>query len=134
MISCGHGAACYAVVQTLMGVWRRKLALAMGGGVCYTVGAPCLHAQAYASAVVQATSALDSESEKVVQAALNRLMAQRTTLVIAHRLSTIVGADDIVGAQCSLRRRGSALTAHYRKKRPAIDSKSFETCVSSARR
>ena len=46
---------------------------------------------------VQATSALDSESEKLVQAALNRLMANRTTLVIAHRLSTIVGADNIVG-------------------------------------
>ena len=37
----------------------------------------------------QATSALDSESEKLVQEALNRIMAERTTLVIAHRLSTI---------------------------------------------
>lgn len=44
----------------------------------------------------EATSALDSESEKLVQDALERLMAQRTTLVIAHRLSTIRKADRIV--------------------------------------
>lgn len=41
----------------------------------------------------EATSALDSESEKVVQQALDRLMANRTTLIIAHRLSTIRNAD-----------------------------------------
>jgi subfamily B ATP-binding cassette protein MsbA len=44
----------------------------------------------------EATSSLDSESEKEVQAALNRLMTNRTTLVIAHRLSTIADADRIV--------------------------------------
>jgi subfamily B ATP-binding cassette protein MsbA len=41
----------------------------------------------------EATSALDTESERQVQAALNKLMAGRTTLVIAHRLSTVTGAD-----------------------------------------
>ena len=41
----------------------------------------------------EATSALDSESEHLVQQALDRLMADRTTLVIAHRLSTIKNAD-----------------------------------------
>lgn len=44
----------------------------------------------------EATSALDSESERAVQAALDTLMEQRTTLVIAHRLSTIEKADLIV--------------------------------------
>ncbi|MFO1418919.1 MAG: lipid A export permease/ATP-binding protein MsbA [Methylotetracoccus sp.] len=43
----------------------------------------------------EATSALDAESERHVQAALDVLMRNRTTLVIAHRLSTIQGADRI---------------------------------------
>ncbi len=43
----------------------------------------------------EATSALDTESERQVQAALKRLMANRTTLVIAHRLSTVADADII---------------------------------------
>ncbi len=43
----------------------------------------------------EATSALDSESEAQVQAALNKLMHDRTVLVIAHRLSTIREADRI---------------------------------------
>lgn len=44
----------------------------------------------------EATSALDNESERQVQASLERLMKGRTTLVIAHRLSTIQDADVIV--------------------------------------
>ncbi len=44
----------------------------------------------------EATSALDNESERHVQAALETLIAHRTTLVIAHRLSTIERADRIV--------------------------------------
>jgi ATP-binding cassette, subfamily B, bacterial len=44
----------------------------------------------------EATSALDAESEQQVQQALDRLMAERTTIVIAHRLATVLKADRIV--------------------------------------
>ncbi len=44
----------------------------------------------------EATSALDNESEKHIQASLERLSKDRTTIVIAHRLSTIRGADEII--------------------------------------
>ena len=43
----------------------------------------------------EATSALDSESERIVQDALVRVMANRTTVVVAHRLTTIRNADTI---------------------------------------
>ena len=43
----------------------------------------------------EATPALDTESEKLVQEALDRLMSSRTTIAIAHRLSTIKNADEI---------------------------------------
>lgn len=44
----------------------------------------------------EATSALDAESERLVQDALARLMADRTTIVIAHRLATVRAADRII--------------------------------------
>ena len=44
----------------------------------------------------EATAALDNESERLVQDALQRLMPDRTTLVIAHRLSTIEHADQVL--------------------------------------
>lgn len=51
------------------------------------------------SLCLQATSALDAESERLVQQALVHLMKGRTTLVIAHRLSTVQNAHQI--AVCS---------------------------------
>src|SRR5207245_1146622 len=56
-------------------------------------------ALAYDPAVLvldEATSSVDTETELLIQGALGRLLAGRTSLVIAHRLSTIVGADRIL--------------------------------------
>ena len=51
---------------------------------------------------IEATSALDTESERLVQQALENLMKNRTSIVIAHRLSTIQFADEIIVLQNGL--------------------------------
>ena len=79
----------------------------------------------------EATSALDAESEKIVQAALQRLMQGRTSLVIAHRLDTVQGADQIavisdgeiveVGSHADLLARAGHYAALYRSALLATD-------------
>ena len=71
----------------------------------------------------EAMSALDTESERIVQAALDELMKGRTTICIAHRLSTIINADEIVvldqgrivetGSHAELVRRGGIYQKLY---------------------
>lgn len=69
----------------------------------------------------EATASLDTESEKIVQEALDRLMSTRTTIAIAHRLSTIRNADEIIVMdEGSIVERGRheqllALNGYYRK-------------------
>lgn len=77
----------------------------------------------------EATSALDTESEKLVQDALNKLMANRTSIVIAHRLSTIQHADEIIVLQKGkVMERGShqVLMDKHGTYRKLVDMQSFD--------
>ena len=63
---------------------------------------------------LQATSALDAESERLVQDALARSMHGRTTVVVAHRLSTIRNAQSIAVVQARPRLSAQSVHAPHR--------------------
>jgi len=85
----------------------------------------------------EATSALDNESEQYIQAALEQVMKNRTTLIIAHRLSTVVNADNIVvfkqgrvveqGNHASLLKQNGYYTQLYGLQHATV---ALEDCVS----
>src|SRR5207247_3375976 len=101
----------------------------------------------------EATSALDTVSERLIQAAFERVMAGRTTIAIAHRLSTILRADQILvydrgriveqGSHRELLAHGGLYARLYREQflsepaaapgaAPAVDDDSIEAAPASA--
>ncbi|WAJ31419.1 ABC transporter ATP-binding protein/permease [Jeongeupella avenae] len=80
----------------------------------------------------EATSALDTHTEQGIQAALDLVSKNRTTLTIAHRLSTIVGADEIIvlkageiverGGHEALLRQGGLYAEMWRMQRAATEA------------
>jgi ATP-binding cassette subfamily B protein len=79
----------------------------------------------------EATSALDSKTEQAIQASLDEVSSDRTTLIIAHRLSTVVNADEILvldegrvverGTHGSLLARGGVYAAMWARQQEAAE-------------
>ncbi|HVK90712.1 MAG TPA: ABC transporter ATP-binding protein/permease, partial [Mycoplana sp.] len=80
----------------------------------------------------EATSALDTRTEQEIQAALEVVSKNRTTLVIAHRLSTVVAADEIIvlkdgriaerGTHAALLRQGGLYASMWNRQREATEA------------
>ncbi|NWH07243.1 MAG: ABC transporter ATP-binding protein/permease [Alphaproteobacteria bacterium] len=81
----------------------------------------------------EATSALDTHTEREIQAALNEIAKNRTTLVIAHRLSTVVDADEIIvldagriierGTHQMLLAKGGAYASMWNRQKEAAEAR-----------
>ena len=92
----------------------------------------------------EATSALDNESEEAVQESLERLAADRTTIIIAHRLSTIKGADEIAtvehgqvverGTHEELLARGGTYARYYRMQFEGVRARELDEPAATATR
>ncbi|MEM6492509.1 MAG: ATP-binding cassette domain-containing protein, partial [Pseudomonadota bacterium] len=90
----------------------------------------------------EATSSLDSNTEKAIQESLDAAAAGRTTLVIAHRLSTVVNADEILVLQAGRiveRGRHDVLVAHgglyaemWRRQRAAAETRAAAEAAARA--
>jgi len=78
----------------------------------------------------EATSSVDSETERLIQLAINELLAERTALIIAHRLSTIERADRILVLSNGVLRQSG--THEELLKRPGIYRRLFELQYAAA--
>ena len=100
IVAAAEAAAAHDFIRALPDGWETRVGPAGGrlsGGERQRVAlARAFLKDAPILLLDEPTSALDSQSERLVQDALARLMAGRTTLVVAHRLSTVREADEIV--------------------------------------
>jgi ABC-type transport system involved in Fe-S cluster assembly fused permease/ATPase subunit len=90
----------------------------------------------------EATSALDTKTEREIQASLDEVRADRTTVMIAHRLSTVVGADEILvldggriverGDHVGLLSTGGVYAAMWRRQQEADEAAAALVAVAAA--